>query len=287
MYNLRYHVASLVAVFLALTVGLVLGTVVAERGTLDDQSTTLVEDLQKQFDAIQKDNQSLRQGLERDRAFATDVVPAVTAGALEGRTVAVLVNSGRSSGLEAAVTAIEDAGGTPVVFTFESAQLGLSERTPDGLVALLGAGVSGTPEAIGKAAADRMAAEWLLAGDHPVTDLLVDAGALTVRGDSATTTVDACVLMTSFSGEPDVVAVAMAQALDAGGVTVVGAEATSQATGVAAEAVDRGFSALDDVDAPQGAFTLVWLLSGRATGYYGVGSGVDAVYPDPEVRVAK
>ncbi|MGB4593884.1 MAG: copper transporter [Coriobacteriia bacterium] len=287
MYNLRYHVASLVAVFLALTVGLVLGTVVAERGTLDEQSAALVEDLQKQFDAIQKDNQSLREGLERDRAFAADVVPAVTAGALDGRTVAVLVNSGRSSGLEAAVTAIENAGGTPVVFTFESAQLGLGDQTPDGLVSLLGAGVSGTPDAIGKAAADRMAAEWLLEGEHPVTDLLVDAGELTVRGASATTTVDACVLMAAFSGEPDVVAVAMAQAFDEGGVTVVGAEATSQVTGVAAEAVDRGLSAVDDIDAPQGAFSLVWLLSNRATGYYGVGSGVDAVYPAPQVKATE
>ena len=35
MYNLRYHIASLVAVFLALAVGLLLGTVVVERGELD------------------------------------------------------------------------------------------------------------------------------------------------------------------------------------------------------------------------------------------------------------
>ncbi|MHB1341623.1 MAG: copper transporter [Coriobacteriia bacterium] len=286
MYNLRYHVASLVAVFLALTVGLVLGTVVAERGTLDDQSTTLVEDLQKQFDAIQMDNKALREGLERDRAFATDVVPALTAGALEGHTVAVLVNSGRSSGLEAAVTAIEEAGGTPVVFTFESAGLGLSERTPEGLTALLGEGASGTPDALGGLAAARMAAEWLLEGERPVTDLLADAGELTVRGESTTSTVDACVLMTSFSGEPDRAALAMAEAFDDAGVVVVGAEATSQGTGVAAEAVDRGFSAVDDIDAPQGAFSLVWLLAERASGYYGVAPGVDGVYPAPAARVA-
>lgn len=284
MYNLRYHVASLVAVFLALTVGLVLGTVVAERGTLDNQSTTLVEDLQKQFDAIQKDNRTLREGLERDRAFAADVVPALTADALQGRTIAVLTNSGRSSGLEAAVTAIEEAGGTPVVFTFESAGLGLADKTPEGLTELLGEGASGTPDALGELAAARMAAEWLVEGEHPVTDVLVDAGELSARGASATSTVDACVLMAAFSGEPDSAALAMAEAFDDAGVVVVGAEATSQATGVAAEAVDRGFSATDDVDAPQGAFSLVWLLSERAVGYYGVGQGVDGVYPAPDVR---
>lgn len=281
MYNLRYHVASLVAVFLALTVGLVLGTVVAERGTLDDQSATLVADLQKQFDAIQKDNASLRAGLERDRAFASDAVPALTAGALEGRTVAVLVNSGRSSGLEAAVTAIEDAGGHPVVFTYETASLGLDEKTPEGLSALLGPGAGGTPEELASAAGVAMAGEWRAGGEHPVTDLLVRAGELTVRDATATGTVDACVFMSAFSGEPDAAALAMAEELEQSGVTVVGAETTNQATGVASEAVDRGFSATDDLDTAQGAFSLVWLLSGRASGYYGVGAGVDGLYPEP------
>jgi hypothetical protein len=50
MYNLRYHIVSLVAVFLALTVGLVLGTVVVERGVLTKQRAALVGDLTKQYD---------------------------------------------------------------------------------------------------------------------------------------------------------------------------------------------------------------------------------------------
>ncbi len=67
---------------------------------------TLVEDLQKQFDQIQQENADMRTGLERDRTFATDAVPALTADALKGKTVAVLVNSGRTSGLNATVSAI-------------------------------------------------------------------------------------------------------------------------------------------------------------------------------------
>ena len=75
MYNLRYHIASLVAVFLALAIGLILGTVVGERGTLDKQQTTLVTSLQKDFTLLRTENADLKRERDRDHAFATDVVP--------------------------------------------------------------------------------------------------------------------------------------------------------------------------------------------------------------------
>ena len=284
MYNIRYHLASLVAVFLALTVGLVLGTVVAERGTLDNQSTTLVDDLQKQFAQIQTDNNALRDGLERDRAFAGDVVPALTVDALSGETVAILVNGGRSNGLNATMAAIEDAGGIPVVLTFSSPGLDLDSHVPEGISALLGEGFTEPTSAPANAAfknavADVLAAELRQAGPRPMLDLLKESAALSLSSAADFGAVDACVLMVSFDGQPDEISSKIAGALDVRGAVVVGAEATNQTTGIAVETVDLGFSAVDHVDTPQGAYSLVWLLSGRASGYYGIGAGADAVYP--------
>lgn len=283
MYNLKYHLASLVAVFLALTVGLVLGSVVAERGTLGDQSSTLAEDLQKQFDQIQKDNADMRTGLERDRTFAEDVVPALTADALAGKTVVVFVNSGRTSGLNATVAAIEQAGGTPLVLTFESADLGLDTKVPDALPALLGKQYEGqTTAPAGQsfidAVAEALASELRTTG-RPVLDELAKSGAVTIRDANADAIVDAGVVMSAFDGEPDPFGLAVARGLDKRKAIVVGAEAAALKTGVALSSVDEGFSAVDDVDSPQGMLSLVWLLSGRASGYFGVGSGAEALYP--------
>ena len=112
MYNLRYHVASLVAVFLALAVGLLLGTVVAERGVITDQSSALVAGLQERFDEISAANDELRIGLERDREFAEDAATALVDGRLAGRRVVVLVGAGRVDGVGDVERAIADAGGT-------------------------------------------------------------------------------------------------------------------------------------------------------------------------------
>jgi len=288
MYNLRYHLASLVAVFLALTVGLVLGSVVAERGTLGDRSSTLVEDLQKQFDQIQKENADMRTGLERDRSFAADVVPALTADALAGKTVVILVNSGRTSGLNASTEAIKQAGGTPLVLTLESPDLGLDTEIPEALPALLGVPYADQTTAPASrqfinAVADAIAAELHTGGERPVLFALAKSGALTIGDPAATGRVHACVVMSAFDDEPDAFALAVAKGLDQREAVAVGVEAAALSTGVALSAVDEGFSAVDDVESPQGSLSLVWLLSGRATGYFGIGSGAEAVYPSLDV----
>jgi len=285
MYNLRYHLASLVAVFLALTVGLVLGSVVAERGTLGDQSSTLVEDLQKQFDEIQKENADMRTGLERDRTFAADVVPALTSGALDGKTVVILVNSGRTSGLNATTSAIKQAGGASLVLTLESPDLGLETEIPDALPGLLGGPyatqtTSPTGQPFIDAVADAIAAELRAGGSRPVLDALVGSGALAVGDAETNDPADACVVMSTFDEEPDTFALAVARGFDTRGAITVGVETAALKTGVALSAVDEGFSAVDDVESPQGALSLVWLLSGRASGYFGIGSGAEALYPD-------
>lgn len=284
MYNLRYHLASLVAVFLALTVGLVLGSVVAERGTLGDQSSTLADSLQKQFDQIQKDNADMRTGLERDRAFATDVVPVLTADSLKGQTIAILVNTGRTSGLNATIAAVKQAGGTPLVLTFESANVGLGTKIPEALPGLLGekfAGQGGAPasQSFIDAVAEAVATELLTAGNRPILEELTKAGVVKVGDDKARDSIKACIVMSMFDGEPDPFALSVARVLSVQKVIVVGAEAVALKTGVALNSVDEGFSAVDDVDSPQGMFSLVWLASGRASGYFGVGPNAEAVYP--------
>lgn len=285
MYNLRYHLASLVAVFLALTVGLVLGSVVAERGTLGDQSSTLADSLQKQFNQIQKDNADMRTGLERDRAFANDVVPVLTADSLKGQTIAILVNTGRTSGLNATIAAVKQAGGTPLVLTFESANVGLVTKIPEALPGLLGekfVGQGGAPasQSFIDAVAQTVATELLTAGDRPILEELTKAGVVKVGDAKARDSIKACIVMSMFDGEPDPFALSVARVLSVQKVIVVGAEAVALKTGVALNSVDEGFSAVDDVDSPQGMFSLVWLTSGRASGYFGVGPNAEAVYPD-------
>jgi hypothetical protein len=87
--NFRYHVVSLTAVFLALAIGLVVGTA-ALNGPVADS-------LQEQVQSVSRDNSNLRdqqnqyrEELNRAQEFATEVSPALLNGKLTGRKILVL-----------------------------------------------------------------------------------------------------------------------------------------------------------------------------------------------------
>src|SRR3954471_24701874 len=88
--NFRYHVVSLTAVFLALAIGLVVGTA-ALNGPVADT-------LRNRVDALSKDNSNYREQanqyrdqLNRTQEFATEVSPALLSGKLAGRKIVLMV----------------------------------------------------------------------------------------------------------------------------------------------------------------------------------------------------
>ncbi|MGN9779447.1 copper transporter [Micromonospora sp. H33] len=89
MINFRYHVVSLTAVFLALAIGLVVGTA-ALNGPVADS-------LKENVNALRKDNQLMRQSvnsleeeLAREEDFAAEMAGVVLPGKLSGKRVLVL-----------------------------------------------------------------------------------------------------------------------------------------------------------------------------------------------------
>lgn len=278
MYNLRYHITSLVAVFLALAIGLILGTVVVERGYLDKQRTTLVQSLQSDFTGLRNENADLKRERDRDHAFATDVVPLLIGGTMRGKTVLLITNAGRNDAAALARDVLRQAGADVVVATLKAKNLGLDDpnvqKSVSGIVTLTPGGAgSGGP------VAGLLASEWTKGGQQPLTDALRSSGQLTVDGGSAGTHFDGVVLLASFDGQPDPVLVALAADMQKSGMPAVGVESQTVATGVSDAALGAGLSSVDDVDAPEGAVSLVYVLLGRAEGHYGVKAGATAAYP--------
>lgn len=282
MYNLRYHIASLVAVFLALSVGLILGTVVAERGMITDQTSSLVADLQARFDAIQASNDALQVGLERDRAFAEAASVPLTTGQLSGKNIAVFVSADAIDGADVVAQTIADAGGTSFTISLQKPAVGLDVEEPPGLAGLLqlqDVEIAEPGDALIEQVARSLVSEWRTGAAQPFTELLVGGGLLGIESTSGTSTVDAVVIVGLGEPECDPLALAIARSMSAAGGTAAGAESTLSPGGVAAQCVSEGLSAVDHVDTPQGKVSLVWILAGRARGYYGSGTGAEAFFP--------
>ena len=277
MYNLRYHIASLVAVFLALSVGLVLGSIVVERGTIDRQQAALVNSLQKDFVRINAENRALEARAKSSEEFEDALVADVTDGLLEERTILVLANAGRTDGLSSAVDAIERAGGRAAVAMVQTARFGLD--SPEGSSAateVLGELSSGSLQ---ESVVTSLAAEWAGPGPRPLTDALVDARVLRVEGLPDGTAVDGMLVLESWEGAADDVALALASAVRDQEVTVVGGQSAGSSAEVADTFAQAGFSAVNDLDTPRGEYSVVVLLTGSASGYYGTGPQTDGPFP--------
>ncbi|MGC0144241.1 copper transporter [Pseudactinotalea sp. Z1732] len=113
MIDFRYHIVSLIAVFMALAVGIVIGA-----GPLRDY---LAEELSGQVDQLRVEREDLRQALDEAEAdgaetaqFVAAASPVLLSGALEGRTVAVVELPGAGGDAVDAVLARLDQAGAEV-----------------------------------------------------------------------------------------------------------------------------------------------------------------------------
>jgi hypothetical protein len=277
MYNIRYHIASLVAVFLALSVGLVLGSIVVERGTIDRQREALVTSLQKEFVGLNAENKALKAQVSADSEFLNALVPYVIAGSLTDRTVLVLVNEGRADGLSSAQDAISAAGGDSVVVLMQAEGFGL-DRPEVSAAAAKVLGVAADDARLLESVTASLAAEWSAPGPRPLTEALSAVGVLGAEDLPKDSGVGGLVVLAAWEKKADVAALGVASAMLKSGVVAVGGEQLSSSTGVAQAFAAAGLSAVNDLGSPRGEYSLARVLTGEVEGFFGVGTAPDAPF---------
>lgn len=95
MINFRYHLVSLTAVFLALAIGLVLGTA-ALNGPAVDLLNDQVSSLSTQNEGYRDNIQQLTDQAESQEEFARQIAPTALAGTLTDQSVLIVALSGAS-----------------------------------------------------------------------------------------------------------------------------------------------------------------------------------------------
>jgi len=115
MFDLRYHVTSLAAVFIALLIGILVGVALASHGLGNSERKSLEDDIrraQNRVDALQTSVSSLQQADHADSTFVDSTYNALMTDRLKGKRVAVLyVGSVNHPMQNDIATAIKDAGG--------------------------------------------------------------------------------------------------------------------------------------------------------------------------------
>jgi hypothetical protein len=120
MIDFRYHLVTIIAIFLALAVGIVVGTT-ALNGAVTTNLHHDVAGLQAEKAKLLGENDTAAAALALDTKFASELEPVLLPGALTGRRVAVVGLPGTTPGDRSAMSTLLQQAGADVV-----AQLGFT-----------------------------------------------------------------------------------------------------------------------------------------------------------------
>jgi Copper transport outer membrane protein, MctB len=282
VFDLRYHVASLAAVFLALIIGILVGVGIASQTTVEESERRLLEqqiaDLRGDLEGANAQVDLLQQQQEAGRSYIEESYPVVMNGRLRGVRVGLLFIGPASSELGDAVTrTLTDASG-PALVRRRALKLPIdTQALYSAIPAELG---SPTLEEIGR----QLGREFVTGGETPYWNALFNVIVEDSLGASDRE-VDAVVLaQTARIDHPPTgrLVAGLYAGLTGRDVPVVGIERTDEDPSRVAVYRTRDLSSVDSVDSPLGRIALAALLAGGEEGHYGVKETADDVVPPLE-----
>lgn len=104
MIDFRYHLVSIVSIFMALAVGIVLGAGPLE-GDIGTRLTEQMTELRAEKSQLRSDLARANQAAAARDTFSSEVAPAIVKGRLAGKTVALVVAPGADTDLVKSTTA--------------------------------------------------------------------------------------------------------------------------------------------------------------------------------------
>jgi hypothetical protein len=299
--SFRYHIVSLVAVFLALALGIVIGTT-ALNGPVTD-------DLRKQVDTLKSDrgqladqNKALQTQVDNAGQFATTYGAKIVQGALTDKDVLIIGLPGAATGSQDGIAAQLTAAGAKITGRLELAPDYVDQARADDIVSL----VTGPahpmmtlPETNDAGQLGGAVLAYVLLGKGQSTELTTVlsgfSGLRMISSDPnglepATNVVvvgNGAIAKGAYAGQAEL---DLVQALQANGAQVVVAGDAGSATEGGIVSLVRGSSSkttVSTIDNSNSAFgqvsTVLALadLENSQVGHYGTGKGADALFPNP------
>jgi hypothetical protein len=275
VFDFRYHVASLLAVFIALVIGILVGIGLSGKGFVSDAER---KNLEHQISELTNDRNAARQQLAEasTRAAATaryadQTYDALVQGRLEQKRIAVIYLGGVDHPTDTAVTqAVREAGGR--VLRLRALRIPLDDQAIQKILAR-------RPALRDYAGKDKLrdlghdiGVELVVGGATPLLDALGEL-LLEEREGAAQPFADGAVVSRPAppqTGASHEFLMGLYRGVADAGVPAVGVERSAPAASAVSAFAHEGLSTVDSVETSAGRLALVLELAGAGAGHYGV-----------------
>ena len=280
LIDLRYHLTSLVAVFLALAVGILVGSSFIGGSSVKGLEEEFVK-LRTDIHIQQRAAENLREQIKKHSEFGEAAAPVLVKGRLPWRRVAIIQTGDYSEAAQSAKSILEEAG-AKVVSVTTLANLD-SESAKEQIIRAVEL-ITGETEAedpVGRLL--EIVADCVAAGSNPeALDILERKGLLSKAGDYGQRVFRVVLIGGDRQKESkraqhiDLVLIDKLKA--AGVVTLIGAEPVDAVTSYIPAYHRKSIPTVDDVNLAMGKVALVFAVAGEQ-GNFGVKKSADRVAP--------
>jgi hypothetical protein len=287
VFDLRYHVASLAAVFLMLVVGILVGVGISGRGFVDDAERDRlngqIADLRSEVEAANVNAEDLERRQRAAEEFVESAYPVLAERRLAGKRIAVLVLGSVDPTLGFVERALDDSGARlarmraiTLPLRSENVEAALSERAELG-------GYVGDDQ-LANVGRD-LGRELVTGGETPLWDVLEGDIVEERRGDFAEPVDGVVVIRTAEpqAAETSRFLAGLYEGPGSTGVPVVGVERARVEESAVPTFQRHSLSTVDGIDSELGSLALVLLLGGADAGDYGTrDTAEDGILPPIE-----
>jgi hypothetical protein len=314
MVDFRYHLISIIAVFLALGLGILMGSVVLDDRFVEHLNQQ-VQNFDERNDELQEQIDGLTAQVEASQDYAIQSAPWLLEDQLQGRSVVVVQMEGIDGETVSQLrSTIESAGGaipTTITLTEKFALEGEPERDQLALAidstattvrelrveaaSLLGDRIGAAAVEAGTTNRPQFVAQQRLAG---LLRQLQDAGFVAVDGTPDLAVIPSGSLFLFAAGSPErpgydpaPMSVGFVSSLSERGTTVLAGEPLNSEWGVVQAIRDDGeastrLSTVDQIETLEGRIAVALGLHAQfegTTDHYGVADGATKVIPEPPI----
>ncbi|HAF17979.1 MAG: copper transporter [Thermacetogeniaceae bacterium] len=284
--DIRYHIASLAAVFLALALGILIGTSMISSDAINEQQKKMIEGLEKEFAVLREENKvnadALMQAQEviaNQQKFNERVLPLLVSGKLEGRKIAVIdVNYNKEH--DGLLSALRSAGADIQSVTVVNLGLLKDSSLSKQTAGMLGKDNSNPDEYLANLA--KLLGEAVTTGAH--SDLIVfldDTEIASVTGIYGHPLQDVILIGGSHNKDENYAKIFdlnLIRSLQKAGCTVYGTEDSDVEISYMRHYQNARLTTVDNIDTAHGQLALIQAMNGYP-GHYGIKETAESFLP--------
>lgn len=285
LIDLKYHLVSLVAVFLALAVGILIGSSLITGASVERK---LAKNLEREFAKLRMENQkqhteiqNLQMIVEKHNKFENHMVPMLTTGRLNRYRIAIIRTGDYNAPLENIKSTLEGAGAN-VAYVISLNDI-FAEKSNESLEQIITeiSGETSVPNP--KDRILQMISNCILTGSNPhALDVMAAKGLISMSGEYGGRAFRVILVGGSKSKDAnnaDEIDVPLIEKLKSSGAfAIVGSEPVNAVTSYIPAYQSQNISTIDNVDEPMGLICMVFALLGDS-GNFGVKKTADRTAP--------